>query len=311
MKRPTSGVRAHFLFFSVKWNIWIMLLAESSTSRALWHMKPTVILKMEKDAILEAFRRGSEEGKSSIYWQYNGLCGLRGLTIAGKKGGGSAQSKNSPFMSSQCGRPHSSEQATAEEAGLFLRLWDLYSLTASLRCVSLLQEKKTQNKIRSLLCNLLHSFPQAVKTQKRLKFKSSWWFSPFSSYHFCVHFWFDVSGEHQKSLWENKETHFQNCNRHLLHMQLERFRQLDQAQGSQGAVITRSFIFKEDINARYEHNFIIADKLLTFSTLMLDFALVSMNFIPYSSASWNKWEEKTWYTFTKSADMCTNYISTH
>lgn len=73
-----------------------------------------------------------------------------------------------------------------------------------------------------------------------------------SSYQFCVHFWFDVSGECQKRLWTRTNT------RHI-----------------DDDMIHYAY------NPRYKC-------LHTFSTLMLAFALVSMNFIPYSNASWQK-----------------------
>lgn len=43
---------------------------------------------------------------------------------------------------SQCGRPQSSDEGAAEEAGLFLRLGDLDSMTAPLWRVALLETRQ-------------------------------------------------------------------------------------------------------------------------------------------------------------------------
>lgn len=63
----------------------------------------------------------------------------------GKKCWEQAQSISLPSVQpagSQCGRPQSSDEGAAEEAGLFLRLWDLDSMTAPLWRVALLERQQ-------------------------------------------------------------------------------------------------------------------------------------------------------------------------
>lgn len=60
-----------------------MLRVESSTSQALWPMKTTDLLKMEEMHHWKLSEEEERRGKSSSYWEYNGLCGLGGQAMGG------------------------------------------------------------------------------------------------------------------------------------------------------------------------------------------------------------------------------------
>lgn len=81
-------------------------------------------------------KAGRVLGLLKVLWFVSGLGGqaMEGMEQVLK-------SKHSPLMSGQLAasiqRLGASEEAAAEEAGLFLRLRDLDSMTTALRCVSL------------------------------------------------------------------------------------------------------------------------------------------------------------------------------
>lgn len=77
-----------------------MLLVASSTSQVVWPLKITCLLKMEEMHHWKLSEEEERREESSTYWEYNGLCGLA-MDGRKRKGGGSAKSKHSPFMSSQ------------------------------------------------------------------------------------------------------------------------------------------------------------------------------------------------------------------
>lgn len=115
----------------------------------------------------------------------------------GKKCWEQAQSISLPSVQpagSQCGRPQSSDEGAAEEAGLFLRLWDLDSMTAPLWRVALLQ---TQQITTSWFCELEKNIHRYVY----INFLFIFFFNEVAvTYQFCIHFRFDVSGKGQKCL---------------------------------------------------------------------------------------------------------------
>lgn len=146
-----------------------------------------------------------------------------------------------------------SQEHTAEEAGLFLLLLrgDLHPVVAALRTVAFLQKKK-QEMINERLSTTLRTFFSSFR--HHMEQRTGW-----KSYQFCVHFCLDVSGKCQECLNIKRTLSFQP---------------------------TRAQHIQQHHNV-IEHKgcYIYCIYLLTFSTLILAFALVSMNLMPYSRAS--------------------------